>query len=384
MEPTSHRKSRNGCITCKQRHIKCNERLPKCSNCDISEKDCRYPAPRKAKTGASPYEQELTSSTWLHTASTSRKSQSPAPSDDLHKLESEELFTFDHLKLLYHVHENMMDWMMVTEELKPLARFNITSALKTPFLMNQLLALSALHLRTVKPELEDWYKQTAAQLRNRAMRGFKKSLHDTSNSNAISQFLFSSLLALHYLVETVADAPGQDFPSTLRYTLEYFRLQRGARIMGDRSWSTISQSMLGEHLSTTISRFSGDQQTPSEACGLISTMLERSELNQESREACEEAGRVLGSLSRQVQVMGVHALMVWSNIISSRFLMLLERQIPEALVILAHYAVLLHQYKAFWCFGNVGKRLVDGISTLLAGYWANWLPSLEDEGIRET
>lgn len=375
---SAHRKSRNGCAVCKKRHIKCDERRPKCGNCDISDRDCHYSAPKRANASASPYERELTTSAWLQTPSTPRESQSPA-SPNLQHVKSDELFTIEHLRLLYHIQENMMDWMVVLDRLKPLVDLYIISALKTPYLMNQLLALSAMHFRTINTEQLEWYTQTATQLRHRALRGFNESLNDTSSASATSQFLFSSLLALHYLAETVADAPGQDFPTTLSHAFEYFRLQRGTRIMGDRAWPTLSTSILNKTLTAVIESGPEGQHAPSQTCTLIATMLSTSELNTESLQACEDARQALDFVQQRLQDLGVHALMAWSNMMPLHFLTLLERQIPEALVILSHYAVLLHRYRAFWCLGNIGKRLVEGIPGLLAEYWAAWLPSLDME-----
>ncbi|KAF4931520.1 Sterol uptake control protein 2 [Colletotrichum viniferum] len=40
-----HRRSKNGCSTCKQRHVRCDERKPLCTNCLQTGKDCIYPDP---------------------------------------------------------------------------------------------------------------------------------------------------------------------------------------------------------------------------------------------------------------------------------------------------------------------------------------------------
>jgi len=40
-----HRKSRNGCITCKTRRVKCSEELPNCRACRRLGLDCRYTQP---------------------------------------------------------------------------------------------------------------------------------------------------------------------------------------------------------------------------------------------------------------------------------------------------------------------------------------------------
>ncbi|RSL57729.1 hypothetical protein CEP54_008088 [Fusarium duplospermum] len=375
-----HRKSRNGCVVCKKRHIKCDERRPVCGHCEISDRDCYYVVPKKAEMGTSPYEKELTTSAWLHTASTSRDSQPPA-SPNPHDIESNELFTFEHLQLLYNIQEHMTNWMMVPDLLKPLTDSYVVAALKTPYLMNQLLALSAMHLSTVNPESSAHYKSTANNLQHRALRGFNKELNDTSQSNATSQFFFASLVALHYFAETISSVPEQEFSVILHHVLEYFRLHRGARVLGERTYSTHADPSVMGWLMTAVEERKKETHTPSESCTLLATMLEASDLNKESLQACEGARESLDQVHRWIQGpngWGVHAMLGWSNLFPLRFLSLLEKQTPEALVILAHYAVLMHRFRGFWCFGDVGKRLVKGISGLLATYWADWLPTIDE------
>ncbi|KAK0725036.1 hypothetical protein B0H67DRAFT_550682 [Lasiosphaeris hirsuta] len=41
----AHKRSRNGCLTCKQRHIRCDEVKPICTNCLTRGGDCGYPEP---------------------------------------------------------------------------------------------------------------------------------------------------------------------------------------------------------------------------------------------------------------------------------------------------------------------------------------------------
>lgn len=42
-----HRKSRSGCLTCKSRHIRCDEFQPKCRNCAKRGCPCSYPSSRR-------------------------------------------------------------------------------------------------------------------------------------------------------------------------------------------------------------------------------------------------------------------------------------------------------------------------------------------------
>ena len=40
-----HKKSRKGCLTCKRRHIRCDENVPQCFNCTKGNRSCNYEVP---------------------------------------------------------------------------------------------------------------------------------------------------------------------------------------------------------------------------------------------------------------------------------------------------------------------------------------------------
>ncbi|KAH8909989.1 hypothetical protein BR93DRAFT_445079 [Coniochaeta sp. PMI_546] len=48
-----HQRSRNGCITCKKRHVRCDEARPLCLNCLRTGGDCGYTDPFVSFAGAS-------------------------------------------------------------------------------------------------------------------------------------------------------------------------------------------------------------------------------------------------------------------------------------------------------------------------------------------
>ncbi|KAF3355830.1 hypothetical protein VdG1_06568 [Verticillium dahliae VDG1] len=49
-----HRRSKNGCVVCKERHVRCDERKPLCTNCLQNGTQCRYPPPAEAKRKTTP------------------------------------------------------------------------------------------------------------------------------------------------------------------------------------------------------------------------------------------------------------------------------------------------------------------------------------------
>jgi hypothetical protein len=63
VEPTNQRRSaprsRKGCIVCKSRRVRCDERHPSCGNCDRLKFNCKYvpsgPRRRRVESAASPH-----------------------------------------------------------------------------------------------------------------------------------------------------------------------------------------------------------------------------------------------------------------------------------------------------------------------------------------
>ncbi|KAI0393105.1 hypothetical protein F5Y17DRAFT_325377 [Xylariaceae sp. FL0594] len=49
-----HRRSRNGCVTCKAKHIRCDEQKPLCSFCLRHGESCRYPADGRSASSTAP------------------------------------------------------------------------------------------------------------------------------------------------------------------------------------------------------------------------------------------------------------------------------------------------------------------------------------------
>lgn len=70
-----------------------------------------------------------------------------------------------------------------------------------------------------------------------------------------------------------------------------------------------------------------------------------------------------------------HIFLAWPVRLSSEYLKLLNVRDPEAMVILAHWAILLHRGREFWVFGHAGRFLVQNISTYLGESWAHWMVS---------
>jgi hypothetical protein len=372
----AHTKSRNGCIECKQRHIKCDERWPTCVNCDVTLRECYYlerlSVPVKRFPGG------CSSTDYAMGRPEGDSIESPdshsTATDGSTCRDNDELFTLQHLALFHHVETGVTDWLMVTRDLQHLTNAYISSALSTPYLMNQLLALSALHLSTVHHGQIGMYQRLATKLQTRALILFNEVKKNESQQDGVASFLFSSLMAVHILADKLS-TNRDDFDRFMGGFIDYIDLHRGARIVGDSSWSTLSTSDLGQWFKTLKETKTPDNALPSDLCDLC-TMLKSSSLREESIQACKDATRALAFVHRRLDTpstWGVHAPMAWATLVSTDYVRLLEKRTPEAIIVLAHYAAVLHRCRDFWVFADGGEYLIRGIYGILGTGWKEWL-----------
>ncbi len=413
----SHRKSRHGCKECKQRHAKCDESRPVCGSCASAKRHCSYlnagpmlpplPLPSPSPTlssqqslsvGPSPVSQRSPSAQL--TLLDSITSQSPTgPDIELQHCPShyasEHCYSTLHLELLHHLEHGFSQAMGLDQpDLSKTLEMAVQEAFTTPFLMDELLAVSAAHRSTLTDQIsqpKSVYCTEATHLQTRALARYSASAAHKGPSLAV--FLFSTFLGLHVLFDTFSQldtGAGHNLAAFLDRLVQCLGIHRGIAAVAGHSWPAI-MAELRARLGPDAELFNANLNpgvTPGTECADLLTRLADengdSELSKTSREACHEAvaalqrafdaQRVAEGRGRQVpeyqQFIGVQE---WLVRVSGDYINLLARRQPEALVILAYYSVMLHRVRGHWIVQDVGKSLVRSISSHLGGYWAAWL-----------
>jgi hypothetical protein len=78
------------------------------------------------------------------------------------------------------------------------------------------------------------------------------------------------------------------------------------------------------------------------------------------------------------------ALHIWPAKVSQDYLDLLKERDPAALVLLAHYCLLLEPLESNWYMSGFRKRLLTRIYNQLDDEWRQWLQwPLEEIGLQE-
>lgn len=391
---------------CKQRHVKCDERRPSCINCITADRVCSFlhsrprrhvidldsspslPTPPIASTPSS-----LTPSSLSIAASPPTPSEGPETTSDNDRsgapLQSTLLvpgqISLQHLVLLHHLENEVLRSpypILLTDVQNAQLCYEaiFKSAVSAPYLMYELLAFSALHCSTLSHDdagkME--YTHLAAELQARALALFNVTKPEVRSENCMALLVFSSVLGMHTLFDAVASY--KDVPDFLDKIIHYLKLHRGVRAITNQSWDVLRNSEI-EHCIDSIE--SSDKvyqmENPANECDRLSSLLDGwcDKLNPNIYNTCHEAVQSLhwafslhSSLSKPYPL---HITLAWPVMISIEFIELLDQRQPVPMIILAHWAMLLHSDRKFWVFGDAGRVIVESISRYVGPYWDDWL-----------
>ncbi|RYP72280.1 hypothetical protein DL770_007982 [Monosporascus sp. CRB-9-2] len=270
-------------------------------------------------------------------------------------------FTALHMILLYHCTTNMSNYMGVEGDMNPIIASALDNALSAPYLLDQLLALSALHLATQEPDKASLFYHQATELQTRALGLFNKARDNVSESTYVPSFLFAALLGIHILRNTLADHQ-HTVGEFVNAFVDYIRIHRGVRAVTNRYWEQLLQSDLKPLLYVIRCMDDAKKLTPGTETAQLRAYLESSpdRLTPSVEASLEALRRVQWALDLGAQpstpTLGVHAIVAWPLLVPDEYIENLYQHRPEALVILAFFAAALHQHRGFWVFGNAGFR----------------------------
>ncbi|KAI0965929.1 hypothetical protein F5Y03DRAFT_375877 [Xylaria venustula] len=380
----THYKSRKGCRQCKQRHVKCDEQQPSCLQCSITARTCSYldtktddehaslRPPSLAESAQSTPRSDLVAPSNISTAN--------SPSDPVVQEVPRQVFDLSHLALLHHVENDMMkeDFFAGKENAEELLQMVITSALGAPYLMDALLAFAALHLSvfTSNPDMQHHYRHQAVQLQTRALALYNTACPEITDETCIALLLYSSFIGMHMLHDTVTSR--LDFLELLDGFIQFAGLFHGVRLVVNHAWHILRKS----ELSSIVNLIDAADRVepPSESiCDHLSSLLAtaKNRLRPSSLQACHDSVKSLRWIFNQRVVLptpvGRDVVLAWPVRISTEYLQLLRERLPEALVIMAYWAILLHYERDFWVFGQAGQLVIEAISNYLGSAWDKWM-----------
>jgi hypothetical protein len=282
-----------------------------------------------------------------------------------------------HLELLYHFQTETCKIIAQTSELVDIYRTAVVKGgLANPCLMHEILALSAFHLSLERPTGAVFYRNMALDLRSQALAEFHQVLLRLDATTCVDGLLFSHTLALHVFCETFT-LLRDDFSAFLSKLTDCISMLMGIHIVLQPWWDTISTSPIGALTSESRLRHESSKRSYGE-CLVLRDLIDQSDVSPASATTCHEA---LDRLQRSFDVErsledATHSTsMVFGWLVTSEpnFRALIEARQPEALILLAYYAVILDKRRKAWAVRDSGQWLLASITTYLGERWERWL-----------
>lgn len=223
MAQLGQKKSRRGCIRCKQRRVKCDEEAP-CGNCIRRNEECSLLEP-------SPSSSEVP-----------REPGVPADTEEW----------LADLELMHHYGSSTAD---IGASMRPDVRdiwrqYVPQQALKHPFLMHGILALSALHLAYLQQYKAPRYLRLSDKHQALALKQFRSILAaDINEDVSDALFALSATISVCSMARACAQAeltPGEPKAMTMEDVSEYFFLTRGVRDVIHVTYDRVSTGPLSK------------------------------------------------------------------------------------------------------------------------------------------
>lgn len=292
----------------------------------------------------------------------------------------EQTFQLHHLELFHHFERHMWSFVSLDDATGKRFMAMVTrQAITIPYLMDQLLAFSAAHMCTHKPDQAFFYREEATRLQTRALGLFNAAKATVTTGEGLPAFLFSILLAHQILFDTLSTR--SDFPAFLDKLVTSFHLCAGVRTIAGESWNSIMTQyyqQTGLELSDKWILETGSETIFTKKLAHLGSLIQDMNTSLSVSTPCIEALdhlRNLSSVGDAAESRSLRNITVfrWAVIVSSDFVKLIEQRRPEALIIIAYYGILIHNARDFWVFGDAGAFMIRSITRFLGSYWAQWL-----------
>ncbi|KAH8588235.1 hypothetical protein B0O99DRAFT_525418 [Bisporella sp. PMI_857] len=382
----SHKKSRLGCEQCKRSRKKCDETHPACVICITASKQCSY---TRSTNRQNKRENEFV---MYREPENLAVSTIPLPSITPYTINYscrpltplipplDPYVNLLHLELFQNIICNsgcfFSDISFQDQWRTTLLQYTFSY----PYLMCEVLAISAFRLSIQRPSKSKLYRTESITLQTQALSHFNSLAHVYNQDNIIPYFLFSAVLGLHVLCDSLL-SPSPDLSSFLDRLVQSMQLLKGVRTMVGNSWEFIKNSDAKHlmqpydwpamHHDNEVTRAFEHLRTKFHRSDTLSTL--------ESKVYCEAVTSLISVYNSQpLEIIADERpigrmLMAWPIQVSAEYTEFLNDRTPEALVIMAYFSVLLHSRRAFWAVGNAGNILLTAIEKYLGDGWAEWL-----------
>ncbi|KAI0103626.1 hypothetical protein GGR51DRAFT_549831 [Nemania sp. FL0031] len=370
------KKTRTGCMKCRQRRIKCDEKRP-CSACKKHDLECSLvshdtPSPSVHVPGhLAPIACKTPTISPRDVSQTSSGSQSDTDSQEIAWVTDLEL-------MLHYTTEAYLTLPRISEFAHIWQKLAPGFAISHQYLLRLILAFSALHLAYLEPNKQQKYSLVATQHQSLGLQQFRVALTQISADDCHVLFMAASfVIKVHLATLATRIAAGDPSGTAVEDMVEMFVLVKGMSavlntwehiihggclnpmfahtpVAGPRPfWNEISDKL--QHLRATLPKRETDP--------VIAEILETETLTLSNtfKHAIDTAS------APELRI-----LVTWPVYASDTYVRLLRAGCPGALIILTFYCAIVHETESnTWYSRGLGSRIVQQIQARLEPEWVD-------------
>ncbi|KAF1992800.1 hypothetical protein P154DRAFT_148371 [Amniculicola lignicola CBS 123094] len=379
-----HRKSRSGCQQCKQKKIKCDEGKPLCGMCVRCQSECSFSGTLSTApaTSASDAGTRLSRASKLQNLST----HSLLPSSPIGGPPSGRgpCLEFNNLELLHFYTSTTSLTLSNRPELQRIWQHVVPRiAFTHDFLLHGILAFSALHLARSQPERKNLLYAEASAHHDIALRGFQSAMLDLIPQNCDACLAFSTIVAAYSWASS--NQRGSLFFSDPLNLEEPFHVEWAGLLRGVLTLLNVADEWMASS-SMKLVLYPTDPQ-PADAAdpGVSVKLTELRQLWESSPGLFSDdevaalnvtlalllEGCVLVRSSFEVDLVTI--LYAWPIKVPEVFLSMVKMQRPEALIVLAHYSLMLNVANGIWFMQGMSRHLLQTVHSQIGKEWESWI-----------
>ena len=256
--------------------------------------------------------------------------------------------------------------------------FIVDVAFDYPFLLLALFALAALHLSRLQPKRKDEFLLEAERYHGQALARFRAEIYEVTETNYKAVFSFSTVLFPYSCampVDTSVDVE-HAFDSILSNVL----LTRRVGPLVRDFYQAMADSELGRlrPRDTDIKWCSVEPPLTTELVSLrafveATRRLYPEDIAEAYSQAITTLEIIFDKAAQSPDPPSDALLKLWIHFVTPQYVELLSEKQPAALIILAHYAVLLGRTPQYWFLEGVASQILDVANALVPAEWSAWL-----------
>lgn len=278
----------------------------------------------------------------------------------------------EELELLHHFSTVTYATMAIRDDLRRMWQIDVPKmALKQSFLMHSIFSVTALHIASSSAENQALYTGRAIHHYSIALEEYSNKLKGITKENNCSLIICASLTVV-FALSLAMSSPTQEPMQPIEELLGIFTLLRGLPLVLGETWSLVQQSEIAPlfvGINSADSIVLSDEVT--NAIQLLEDQIERMAPSDADRDIYVRATQGVKDCFKLVSLKNIDNGMAlsWPVSLSPEYTALLSSRQDIALVILAHYAVILNEIRDTWWAKGWGSKLIQEVNQVVSDEW---------------